>query len=66
MMTRKVFGIVLTLAIGIVGWFSKDMHTAAPSALIVSVHVLNSDHHRRFQRDAARRFDQNHCAIADV
>ena len=66
MVARKIFGIVLTLAIGIVGWLPKNMYTPAASAFIVSVHVLNSDHYRRFQRDAALGFDQNHCAIADV
>ena len=66
MMARKVFGIVLTLAVGIVIGFSNDIHAAAAGAFVVGVHVLNPDHHRRFQRDAGVGFDQNHCAVADV
>ena len=65
-MSRKVFGIVLPLAVWVIRWLAKNAYPAPPSVFIVAVDVFDSDHDRCFQGNVAISLNQDHGTIADV
>ncbi len=66
MVARKIFRVILTLTIRVVGRLSKYAHTATASMFTVSIDILHSDHHRRLEGDVAVGFDKDHRTIADI
>jgi hypothetical protein len=42
----EVFDIILALAVRVVAWWPKNFHNARAGVFVVSVDILNPDHHR--------------------
>ena len=66
MVSREIFNIILSLAVGVIRRLAKNLYSVAASPLTVSIDILDADHDRRFQGDVACGLNQDHRAISNV